>query len=551
MLKFFASLTALIAFVQAPPALAAKEILNVGISAEFETLHPTISSQAATKYMLYLAYRPLIVLSLDGKWIPMLIKEVPTLENKLAKKVGEGLETTFDIRDDANWGDGTPVTCKDMLFTMNVGLNKNVSVPEREPYENISSITWDAKTPKRCVTKFKKAKYNYYNAYPDPLPSHLEESVFKKHSVRAEGYDQNTLYVKNPSNPGLYNGPYVISEVKLGSHVVFTPNPQWKGTPPSIKKIIFKLIPNGGTLEANLRSGNIDMVCPAGGLGPDQAVVFDKKVKSENLGFEVVFVDGYLYAHIDLNLDHPALADLRVRKALSMAFNKKEMIDSLLEGKGKVATSFAVTQDPWSTDKVPVYNYSRREAAKLLDEAGWKMGASGYREKNGKRLSLTLMAASGAKINELIETYIQSQYKAVGIELMVKNEPARVFFGETTTHRNFEMALFTWSSQPDNVPRSTLHSTSVPSAKNSWAGQNYTGYKNPEMDKLIDAAELELDTAKRIAIGQKILEIYARDIPVIPVYYRQVNSVIPKGMKGYRLSGHQFYESLYAENWAL
>lgn len=533
------------------PAFGAKDTLTIGIASEFETLNPMISSQAATKYMLYLAYRPLVVLSPDGKWIPLLIKEIPTIENKMAKKNGEKLDVTFELLDNAQWGDGQPVICKDIEFAWKIGKDNNVSIASREAYENITAVTADKANPKKCTIAFAKTKFDYFANLPDPMPSHLEESVHKKFGGQSEGYDRNSLYVKAPTTPGLYNGPYMISDVKLGSHVIFIPNPKWQGKKPYFQKIIFKLIPNSSTMEANLRSGNIDMICPAGGIDVAQGVIFERKVKSENLPHKVVFEDGVIYAHIDLNLDNPILKDLKVRQALSYSFNKKEMIDSLLEGRGKVANHFLTESDPWATNKVEVYNYNKRKANSLLDEAGWKMGASGYREKNGKTLALTLMAASGAKVNELIETYLQDKFKAIGVQLQLKNEPARVFFGETTTHRNFEMALFSWVSIPESSPRSILHSSMIPSAKNSWAGQNFTGYKNPEVDKWIDALEQEMNAAKRAEIGKKIVAQYTKDIPVIPVYYRPNVSVIPKDMKNYRLSGHMFYESLYAENWSM
>lgn len=529
---------------------AMKEDLNIGISSEFETLNPLIASQAATKYMLYLAYRPTVVLSLDNKWKAMLIKDVPTIENKMVKRVGEGLEINFEIIEKAKWGDGKPVTCKDIEFAWQLGLSPNVSSSNREPFENIKKITWNEKNPKKCQMVTAKAKYSYFSDMPDPMPEHLEGPVFQKFKDQKEGYDLNTLYTKDPSNPGLYNGPYMISEVKLGSHVVFVQNPNFYGKKPYFKKIIFKLIPNNATLTANLRSGNIDLICPAGGLGIDQAVAFEKTVKQENLPFQVVFADGLIYAHIDLNLEHPALSDLRVRKALLQSFSKQEIIDSLMEGKAKAATSFVAPGDSWGNKvTVPVPGFDKKAANKLLEEAGWTMGPKGIRMKDGKSLSFTIMAASGAKINEMIETYLQAQWKSIGVEISIKNEPARVFFGETTKKRKFDLALYSWVSIPEGSPRSTLHSSMIPTEANAWSGQNQPGYKNAEVDKLIDKLENELGSKKRADLANKVVEFYIKDIPVIPIYYRPNNSVIRKEMQGYKLSGHLYYESLYAEDW--
>lgn len=159
------------------------------------------------------------------------------------------------------------------------------------------------------------------------------------------------------------------------------------------------------------------------------------------------------------------------------------------------------------------------------------------------------MAVAGVKLNDNIETYIQDQWRNIGVQLNIKNEPARVFFGDTVRDRNFDLALYSWVSIPDNSPRSVLHSTSIPTVANSKAGQNYTGYKNKEVDSLIDRLETELDSKKRADLGKKLLNLYAKDLPVLPLYYRANNAVIPAGLKNFRLSGHLYYETLNVEEW--
>lgn len=540
---------AVICFLFSFSSFAAKEDLNIAIAAEFETLNPIIAQQAATKYILYLAWRPLVYLDLDNKWQPLLIKEIPTLKNKLAKRKGDGLETNIEFIEKAKWGDGEPVTCKDLALAWQVGLSNNVSNANRETYENISSIVIDPKNPKKCTVSFKMAKYDYYQNYPDPIPAHLEEAVFNQFKDQSQAYDKNSLYVKAPTNPGLYNGPYVISEVKLGSHVIFTPNPHFYGKAPPIKKIVVKLLPNNSTHIANLKSGNVDMIPPGAGISIDQAVAFERSAKAENLPFRVEFVNGTVYVHMDLNLENPILADLKVRKALAYGFNRKEMIRALLEDHAQPALHFVPHNDPWFTKDVATYEFSRREANRLLDEAGWKMGPDGIRVKDGKRLSLTIGGAAGTKMTENTETFLQDQYKSMGLEIRQKNEPARVFFGETLKHRRYDLAIFAWVSVPEMSPRSTIHSSSIPTEKNSWSGQNSNSYKNPQVDKLIDQLESELDAQKRAKLAHQVLSFYAQDIPTIPLYFRPNNAVVPKDLKGYRCSGHQFYETLYAENW--
>lgn len=535
------------------------EELKIGISQEFENLNPMIGSMAATSYMGYLANRPMVVLTPDGKWQPQLAKSIPSLTNGGAKltpgKDGvQGMIATWEIKDNAKWGDGRDITCDDIKFTWQIGLNENVSIGERETYKNIKDITWDAKTPKKCVVTYEKAKWDFFRGMPAPMPRHLDQAALDKFGSKPQGYDQNSEYTKNPTNPGLYNGPYVVSELKLGSHITFTANPHFYGKKPKIKKIIFKHIPNTGTLEANLRSGTIDMVSPLG-FAFDQAIAFDKKVKADNLPFKVLFKEGTTYEHIDLNLDNPFFKDIKVRKAMVHAINREELTKALFEGKQRPAVHNLSPLDPWYTEdpkKITVYPHSRRIAAKLLDEAGWKMGPDNYRYKDGQKLSFTFMTTAGNKTRETVQTLLQSQWKAVGVEIIIKNEPARVFFAETTRKRNFTgMVMYAWVSSPESTPRSTLHSSNIPTEKNSFSGQNQPGWANANVDKFLDQIEIEFNANKRKELIHKILKEYTEQVPVIPLYYRSEIAVIPTNMKGYRLAGHLVYESNEAENWSL
>lgn len=533
--------------------------LKIGISQEFETLNPLIMSMSASVYMYRMVGRSLAILTPDGKWVPQLAKEIPSLENGLAKLVDAGgkkkITAVWEILEKAHWGDGKPIICQDFITAHKIATSPTVSVGEKELWTQVEKIDIDPKNPKKCTFTYAKAKWDFYQlAQFFPLPTHLELAVFNKFSKQAEGYEKNSNYVRNPTNPGLYNGPYVVSEVKLGSHVAFAPNSHFYGKQPNIKKVIVKVIPNTGTMEANLRSGTIDMISTLG-LDFDQALAFEKKVKAEKLPYTVHFVPSVTYEHIDLNLENPILKDVRVRKALLLAINREDLVKALFEGKQQVAIHNVSPQDPWYTADpkvISLYRYSRREAGKLLDEAGWKMGADGYRAKDGKRLSLVFQTTAGNKTRELVQVYMQNQWKQAGIEVLVKNEPARVFFGTTMSKRKFEgLALFAWVSSPENSPRSTLSSKAIPTAANGFSGQNYTTWKNDIVDRNLDAIDVEFDAKKRASLVHEILREYTAEVPALPLYYRSNISVTPNNLKNYRMSGHQFFETNNIEDWNL
>ena len=152
-------------------------------------------------------------------------------------------------------------------------------------------------------------------------------------------------------------------------------------------------------------------------------------------------------------------------------------------------------------------------------------------------------------MREQVAQVIQSQLRQVGIELRIKPEPPRVF-SEGLNRRNFGgLAMYAWVQQPEGVPRSTLHSDEIPSAKNGWSGQNYPGYRNAQMDKALDDAERELDVGKRRALFADIQRIHADDLPVLPLFFRVDPFVIPKPLKGVVPTGTLNSSTLWVEQW--
>ena len=534
--------------------------LTIGITQEFENLNPVIMSMSATAYLFRLVNRTLVTLDENAEWKAQLAVELPTLENGLARLVevdGQPkLEADWEIREAATWGDGTPVTCHDLEFAWEVAHSDKVSIASVEMYRQVEEIRIDPANPKRCTFLYREAKWNFNRLFQFyVLPAHLERPVFEAYGDQPEGYEQHSLYTRDPTNPGLYHGPYRITEIKLGSHLILERNPTFYGDPAHIEQLVIVLIPNTGTLEANLRSGSINMVSELG-MSFDQAVAFQARVDAEGLPFKVNFKPGFLYEHVDLNLDNPLLQDVNVRRALVYAIDRDGLCDALFAGKQPPALHYVSPRDPWYTDdpdRIAVYPHSRREASRLLDEAGWRMRPDGYRyNAQGERLRLKLMTTAGNKVREIVEVYLQDQWGGIGVDVRIQNEPARIFFGETTRKRKFDGAvMYAWTSSPESIPRSTLHSGMIPSEANGWSGQNQPGWVKPEVDALIEELEVEFDADRRLELARQIMAHYTGDVPVIPLYYRSEVSVTPASLTGYSLTGHQVHATDHVERWNL
>jgi peptide/nickel transport system substrate-binding protein len=550
----------LFAALASAPAWAAptNKQLTVGTTQEFETLNPTIAQMAASTYIFQMAQRPLTSINADWKWQCYLCVSYPTLENGGAKVVEDGgkkkILVSWEMKPEAKWGDGKPVTGEDFKLAWEIGKDPGVSVGSKETYDLIEKVEVDAKNPKKFTTLIREARYDYNQIAIQVMPSSIEGPIFAKTKGQTGAYEKQTAYTTDPGNPGLYNGPYLLKEIKLGSHAILERNPQWGGAKPAIERVIVKYIPNTQTLEANLQSGTIDLVNEIG-MTLDQSLAFEKRIAREpalKQRFKVMYADSLIYEHIDLNLDNPILADVNVRKALVHAIDRDKLTQALFENKQKKAISFIHPKDVHYTEDVVKYDYSPEKAKELLTKAGYKPGAGGVLEKDGKKLSLVIQTTAGNKSRELVEVFIQEQLKKIGVEVTIQNEPARVFFGETMTHRKFPaMAMYAWTSAPDIPHRTELHSAEIPTEKNGWSGQNYPGWKNAQVDEKIAAFFNEFDINKRKALMAAIEKAYTDEVPVIPLYVRTEIVVVPTNLKGYRISGHQYYTTLEIENWSL
>ncbi len=530
---------------------------QIGTAQEFETLNPLTTKMSATHYIFSFVGRALVSQDMDGQWIPQLAEKIPTLENGGAKFTTingkKTLTAVWEIKKNARWSDGKPVVCEDFQVARDIADSPNVSVGAKENFTIVEKVEWTEAQPQRCTFTYAKPRWDYthLNAFY-PVPAHLEKSVFQKFGSENQAYDRHTNYILHPEMEGLYNGPYKVSEVKLGSHIILVPNPHFYGTAAKIPKVAVKLISATGTMVANLQSGNIDSI-NSYGLTMDQAQAFDKKVKSEKLPFVVDYKPSISWEHIDFNLQNPILQDLRVRQALIYAINREEMVQALYDGKQEVAHHFLPKDDSWAPPdlkQIKKYPFDPKKAKALLDQAGWKLNQQdGYRYKDGQKLSLQFMTTAGNQNRETVQVYLQGFWKAVGVHIAIKNEPARVLFGETVPKRAFTgMAMFADSAEGDLRP--FFHSSQIPNEANGWSGVNYSGWKNAKVDQLIEQVELEFNPQKQSRLAREMVRLYTEEVPSISLFYRAINSVNPVTMKDFVLSG-RYNESTRAEKWNL
>jgi peptide/nickel transport system substrate-binding protein len=545
----FATIGLMLLPLLAAPAMA-KDDLVIGVAQFPSSLHPDIDAEVVKDYVIGFALRPITAFDPAWKNSCLLCAELPTLANGLVKIEdlpggGKGLAVTLKLRPGLKWDDGVPVTTKDMLFTWKIGKDPASGFSNPNAWSRASSI--DVIDDHTAVIHLPRMDVSY-NQWDQLLPAHIEEPIYDR--ARASGdYIKQTAYNRAPTTPGLYDGPYRIASYQSGVQVVLEPNPYWPGRKPGFKHIVIKLIANTAALEANLLSGDVDMVAGEGiGLTIDQVLALRKQHPG---AFIYEFKPSLTYEHIDLQRDNPVLQDIRVRRALIAATDRRTLVSQLFAGMQPVAATWVNPLSPYYDKAVTPAPYDPARAKSLLAAAGWKPGSDGIcRNAAGQRLSLEISTTSGNNLRELTEQVLQSQWKAAGIEVTLKNEPPRTLFGETLKQREYTgMAMYAWSSGVTESPRRTLGSDQIPTARNNWGGSNYVAFSDPTMDSDIAKAETELDPVREMAIWAQMQKIYAEQAWVLPLFFRADTPVLPKWLKGYTDTGQSDMGVLWAENW--
>lgn len=522
--------------------------LVIGIGQFPEGFNPNLFSHVAQSLILGATRRPFTAYNADWELICMLCTELPdvaagTAREWVSPEGAEGWELDYTIDPDAVWADGTPITTRDVMFTWDVGRNPESGVVVSELYDQIEKIEVHDDHSFTIFNNKRNCDYQGLGGF-GLLPAHIDEANF----AEPHEYRNRSAFETDTTNPGLYFGPYVIADVEFGASVTLERNPHWWGDAPAFDRVIFRIVENTAALEANLLSGDIDYIAGEDGVTLDQAMAFDEAHGEE---YNVVYKSGLIYEHIDVRLEDPIMSDVRLRRALMYATDRAGISQQLFQGRQPVADTSVNPLDAVYFDGVPRYVFDAAQAGQLLDAAGWTDIRDGVRHNaDGDPLIIEIMTTAGNRVRETVEQILQSMWRDVGIDLRIRNEPARVFFGQTTRERRFpQMAMFAWISSPDSLPLGTLHSTMIPTAENNYSGQNFTGYASPEMDDIIDRLQVECAPAVQTELWDNLQTLYATDLPVLPLYFRANAFVLPHWLKGVVPTGHQDPTTLWIEDW--
>ena len=307
-------------------------------------------------------------------------------------------------------------------------------------------------------------------------------------------------------------GPMQFKEWKVNdSYVVTRFDDYWAGTPRTTS-VTVRVIPEATSRTIALENGEVDM------LSEIQAV--DVKRVMDNPKFTVYTLPGNAVNYISYNQTKKPFNDVRVRQALNYAIDRQKIVDTILEGYGKVLYSILPETQPNFLDKsLKAYEYNPEKAKALLTEAGYA---------NGLKVELAVGNDERNKIAQLI----QSDCQAVGVEIDILLLEWSVFLDYVARKDNFQMLILgvTGQRDPDATLMVNFHSQS------GGATGNRAWYNNPAVDKLIVKASSELDQKKRIALYYELQQIISDDAVWLPLFAKDTFAITTSKAEGLELS---------------
>ncbi len=459
----------------------------------------------------------------DAKGHPVAdaLREIPTIQNGDVSR--DGLTLKYKLRPNILFHDGVRMTCRDLAFTWKAALNPANNTITHDGYRDIKSI--DCSDPLVAVVHMQRVYAPFLqqlwgvNSNVPILPAHLLQSVND-----SKGSFNTAPYQSAPVG----SGPFKFVRWDRGQQVVLTAFDRYFLGKPKLKTVVYKIVPDDSTLVAQLETHEIDMAARLGNNVWPEARHIRGTVAVASPTFE--------YDHIDFNLRRPIVADVRVRRALEMAVDRKAILDKVAHGNGDLSN---VPVSPVLSDfhdpNVTQFPFDLTKARAALDAAGWKVGPGGIRIKNGQRFAFTYATQTESVTGRAIQAFVQREWHDVGAAVTVKNQPTAQFFANTADGvlqgGHYDVASFAWvaASDPDD--------SSVYSARNlAPKGQNALYWADPIATKAMDDGLATVDPAKRKAASWREQERFALDVPSIILYFRREPYVYNSDLKGFTAS---------------
>lgn len=416
----------------------------------------------------------------------------------------------FTLRKGILWEDGRELTAEDVAFTYRLIIDPATGSPYAEDFLRIKEL--------RVLDRYSfEARYEQF--FSRAVSSWMSP-ILPKHVLEGQNI-RTTPFARKPVGAG----PYRLKSWEPGSRITLAASPTYFEGKPHISEVVYRIIPDSATMFMETRAGRLDVM----NLSPLQYLRQTSGPLWQE-GFHKYRYLASVYVFLGFNLEHPFFRDIRVRRAVSSAIDRDEIVKGVLLGQGVPAFG---PFKPGSWAYHPTLRPVARDVAAaraLLAEAGFRdTDGDGVLEKDGRPLAFTILTNQGNEQRILTATVIQSQLRAVGIDVRIRTVEWAAFIREFVNKGRFDAVILGWTITQDPDIFQVWHSSQAHDN-----GLNFTRYKNPELDRLLEEARATPDQAVRTRLYARVQEILAEDQPYCFLFVPYALPVVQRRFMGIR-----------------
>ena len=474
----------------------------VGIGADFDVLNELATTSALTDQVIgHVLFQNLIVYDENLDYAPMLADSFGVAE--------DGLSATFRIREGVRWHDGVPVTADDVVWTFETSVLDETAYPDRQALEYIERAE---RLDERRV------RFRFRGLHAEPLADFVYWTPMPRHELQDVPPAQMATAPFNREPVG--NGPFRFVSWRPNEQVVFEADTAFWAGRPHLDRVVFRVIPEPTTAVTELVNGSIDLYR---NVPPADMALLERSDRARPLSYPSVG-----FTLLMFNLRNPLFADVRVRRALTMATDRRALIDGILQGYAE-PTAGPTAPAQWErNDELEPWPYDTAAARRLLGEAGWRdTDGDGWLDREGRPFRFEIVTNADNVVRKDVIVALQSQLRQVGIDAR-----ARAVEFNTMVDKgmggDFETIVAGWDLYLRFDP-SQLFQTGAP--------YNGGGYSNPRIDELMRRARATLDREEAKPMWDEFQRILHEDQPYIFLFNDHERWGASRRLRGVRPAG--------------
>jgi peptide/nickel transport system substrate-binding protein len=464
---------------------------------------------------------------------------------------------TFYLDRRARWHDGEPVTADDVAFTARLVRDARFGATTTRGFDHMASLVVGGSDVLTVTLRTSFAPF---------LATFGTTPILPEHVLGAIAPDRLRGYAPLSRHP-IGSGPFVVAQFTADGRVVEDANADYFGGAPHLERLVIAPARSRQAALAAARADGSTLRPPALGLSPAEAAQLGgtpatgappRRAAHASGPARAVYTPSFAWTHLDL-IEHGALADPLVRRALAFATPRERIIAQVLRGHGRLCDG---DQAPGTPAYEPAlhnaYRYNLRAARRLLGRAGFRRLGDGVLGRGGAPLSINLWGDASCRTCAATLRVIAQSWRAAGVASHLRLVPTTTLFGPRGPlyspgrfrSSQYDAVLYAWVNGPDPDDSAYWTRAAIVSPAHPLGG-NFDGYANAAVDALVTHALVTPNGPARYAFYRRIQRLLVADEPDVFLYWADAISVVPRGLRGYAPTPYEPAVTWNAREWSV